>query len=79
MGDSWRAMRGKKVRILIERHCGGPVRQKGSHRRYKSPINGARFTYAYHEGAEVNGNIVRKILVEDIGLSVSEAAEEVGK
>jgi hypothetical protein len=69
-------MRGAALARIIERHCGKPLSQRGSHRKYQ----GLKivFIFAFHDRAEVNGDKVRRVLIEDVGLSASEAREEVG-
>lgn len=69
-------MRGAALARIVEKYCGPPIRQKGSHRRYQGRV--VRFTFAYHDGAEVSGNNVRRVLIEDVGLSETEARNEVG-
>lgn len=75
MGDSWPSVRAADLVRIIERHCGPPIRQRGSHRRYKG--NDAEFTFAYHDSVEITGNIVRRVLVSNVGLSAREARGEV--
>jgi predicted RNA binding protein YcfA (HicA-like mRNA interferase family) len=68
-------MRGAALRRIIEKHCGKAVRQKGSHRRYR--CGRKSFTFVYHDGAEVSGSKVRRVLIGDVGLSPDEAWKEV--
>lgn len=75
MGERWPTLRGAALARIIEKHCGTPIRQNGSHRRYSGKHK--EFSYAYHDRDEVNGNIVRRILVQDVGLSPPEARREV--
>lgn len=75
MGDRWPALRASDLVRIIERHCGPPTRQRGSHRRYKG--KDAEFTFAYHDNVEVSGNIVRRVLVSDVGMSAQDARREV--
>lgn len=75
MGDRRPSVRASDLVRIIERHCGPPIRQNGSHRRYKG--NDAEFTFAYHDRVEINGNIVRRVLVKDVGLSAQDARREV--
>lgn len=75
MGDRWPSLRGAKLARIIEKYSGAPIRQNGSHRRYRGRHK--EFTFSYHDGAEVNGNIVRRVLIEDIGLTEAEARKEV--
>jgi hypothetical protein len=55
------------MRRILERLCGPPVRH-GRHPTYRSPYNGNEFTYGYHDGREIRGDMVRPILVVDVGL-----------
>ena len=48
------------------------VRQKGSHRRLRSP-NYPPLTFSFHDSATIPPGLVRKILTKDIGLSEEEA------
>jgi predicted RNA binding protein YcfA (HicA-like mRNA interferase family) len=68
-------MRGAALARIVEKHCGSPLRRSGSHRRYRG--QNKEFTFAYHDSAEVNGNIVRRVLIDDVGLTVAEARDEV--
>lgn len=68
-------MRGAKLARIIEKHCGPPIRQSGSHRRYQGRHK--KFTFAYHDNADVGGNNVRRVLIEDVGLTEAEARSEV--
>jgi hypothetical protein len=70
-------MRGSKLGRIIEKHCGPPIRRSGSHRRYRGRHK--EFTFAYHDNAEVGGNIVRRVLIEDVGLTDAEARNEVSR
>ncbi len=75
MGDSWPSVRASDLIRVIERHCGPPIRQRGSHRRYKGKDD--EFTFAYHDGVEITGNMVRRVLVNDVGLTPQNARREV--
>jgi predicted RNA binding protein YcfA (HicA-like mRNA interferase family) len=68
-------MRGAKLARIVEKHCGSYIRRSGSHRRYKGRHK--EFTFTYHDGAEVSGNNVRRVLIEHIGLTEAEARKEV--
>jgi predicted RNA binding protein YcfA (HicA-like mRNA interferase family) len=61
---------------ILKRLCGEPMRQDGSHRHFVSP-GGVRFTFGYHDSAEIPGAIVRRILVQDVGLTPKQARKEV--
>jgi predicted RNA binding protein YcfA (HicA-like mRNA interferase family) len=76
MPPRWPSMSGSKLRALIERYCGSPLRQSGSHRRYQGLREA--FTYGYHDGRTVSGPMVRRILVKDVGLKEEDARKAVG-
>jgi hypothetical protein len=63
------------MRRILERLCGPPVRQ-GRHPTYCSPRTGNEFTYGYHDNREIRGDMVRRILVVDVGLKLDEARRE---
>jgi hypothetical protein len=68
-------MRGAKLARIVKKHCGPYLRRSGSHRRYKGRHK--EFTFTYHDGAEVSGDNVRRVLIEHIGLTEAEARKEV--
>lgn len=74
MGDRWPSLRGRKLAKIIEKHC-ECLRRSGSHRRYQGRYK--EFTFAYHDGDEITGNIVRRVLIDVVGLSEAEARREV--
>lgn len=76
VGEQWPSLRGRKVRAVLKRICGEPVRQKGSHTWFRSPITGDAFLYGFHDNAEIPGGIVRRILVVDVGLTTEQARRE---
>jgi predicted RNA binding protein YcfA (HicA-like mRNA interferase family) len=49
------------------------VRQAGFHRRLKSAAGYPPLTFAWHDGATIPPGLVRKVLVQQVGLSVQEA------
>ncbi|MFE0658501.1 type II toxin-antitoxin system HicA family toxin [Streptomyces sp. NPDC058876] len=53
------------------------VRQKGSHRILRSE-NYPQLLFSFHDGVTVPPGLVRKYLVNDIGLSVNEALRLLG-
>lgn len=69
-------MKGRRLVAVVERICGPPVRQRGSHRRFVSPVTGRAFSFAVHDRDEVPGGLVRRILVEEIGLDEQRARKE---
>jgi predicted RNA binding protein YcfA (HicA-like mRNA interferase family) len=50
------------------------VRQSGSHRRMESEGRPS-LTFAFHDGATIPGGMVRKILVQQVGLDEREARD----
>jgi hypothetical protein len=68
-------MRGAALARIVEKHCGSSLRRDGSHRRYQGRHK--QFTFTYHDRAEVSGSNVRRVLIEDVGLTVTEARNEV--
>jgi hypothetical protein len=64
------------MRAILERLCGAPVRQNGSHCVFISPRTGAQFLYGYHDNREIRGSQVRLILVTEVGLTEHEARRE---
>jgi predicted RNA binding protein YcfA (HicA-like mRNA interferase family) len=69
-------MKAKKLRTRLERkpllYCA--ARQTGSHRRLLSP-NYPPLLFAFHDNATIPPWMVRKILIQDIGLAEAEARE----
>ncbi len=73
--DKWPSMRGRALRRIVEKHCGARIR-KGKHPIYKGRTK--PFAFGYHDNDDVTGNMVRQVLIADIGLSEDEARREVG-
>jgi predicted RNA binding protein YcfA (HicA-like mRNA interferase family) len=68
-------MRAPKLLALL---CRAPlnyeiVRQNGSHRRLESPSGYPPLGFSWHDGVTIPRGLVRKVLVDDVGLSVEEA------
>lgn len=68
------SMKAKRLRALLERK---PLRyrvarQSGSHRRMESP-DYPPLTFSFHDKATIPAGLVRKILVQDVGLAEDEA------
>lgn len=51
------------------------VRRKGSHRLLRSPNGYPDLRFSFHDRVELGPAIIRKILVNDVGLTEDEAAE----
>lgn len=68
-------MRAARLAALLEKLCGQPVRQKGSHRQFARPDGVGTFTFAFHDRETIPGGQVRRILIVDVGLSIERARE----
>ncbi|MFI5504478.1 hypothetical protein ACFLIN_03825 [Corynebacterium kutscheri] len=67
----------KKLLKIIQKYAdktGGTT--KGSHQKYKSRISGKVFVFATRK-KDFQTHLVRKILVQDLGLTEEQALEEV--
>jgi predicted RNA binding protein YcfA (HicA-like mRNA interferase family) len=51
------------------------ARRSGSHRLLKSPNGYPDLRFSFHDRVELGPTIIRKILVNDVGLTEDEAAE----
>lgn len=64
---------GALLRILMRAPLGYSIeRQKGSHRQLVSEKHPS-LTFSFHDGVTVPPRLVRKILVQDVGLDADEA------
>lgn len=61
-----RVLRGKPLQYQV-------VRQTGSHRKLESPNGYPPLILAFHSSRTIPPNVVRKILVQDVGLTEEEA------
>lgn len=70
------SMKAKRLLAILERKPLGyrVARQSGSHRRMEAEGRPS-FTFAFHDKATIRPALVRKILVEDVGLAEDEARE----
>lgn len=50
-------------------------RQSGSHRTLKSPNGYRPLGFSFHDGVTIPPRVVRKVLVDDVGLTQEEALE----
>lgn len=66
----------RKLLKIITKHCGKPLRTKGSHQTFHSPHTKKNFTFAKRK-KDFESALVRKILVQDLGLTVEQALKEV--
>lgn len=65
----------KLLNILLRKPLNYRImRTRGSHRTLISPDR-PRIVYSYHDSEELSGHMVRKILVNGVGLNESEALE----
>jgi predicted RNA binding protein YcfA (HicA-like mRNA interferase family) len=55
------------------------VRRTGSRRRLKSAAGYPPLTFAWHDGVTIAPGMVRKVLVQEVGLSLEEALQCVRK
>ncbi|MFP5332567.1 MAG: type II toxin-antitoxin system HicA family toxin, partial [Acidimicrobiia bacterium] len=49
------------------------ARQRGSHRRLESPNGYPPLVFGFHDGQEIPPRVVRKVLVQDVGLDEQQA------
>lgn len=75
-GQKFPAVGCSKLLRILKRHCGEPVRIKGSHHFFHSPYSGKRVLLAVHD-KELRGPFVRALLVGSLGLTEEQALEEV--
>lgn len=75
MPERFPSLSTRKLLRIIERHARF-VRQRGSHMTFTSNRTGKNFTFAQRSG-DFDGKLVRKILMNDLGLSPEEARNEV--
>lgn len=69
------AMKARRLLTMLTQELGyAVVRHEGSHRRLTAPGR-PDLTFAFHDGVEVGGVAVRRILVKQVGLSETEALE----
>lgn len=64
------------MKAVLERLCGPPIRQNGSHCVFVSPRTGREFVYGYHDSRDIRGSQVRFIPVVEVGLAETEARRE---
>jgi predicted RNA binding protein YcfA (HicA-like mRNA interferase family) len=74
--DGFPSMRWPRLRRILEREPLNYriVHQSGSHRKMQAP-NRPELHLAFHDRTELPGGLVRKILVQDIGLTEKEALD----
>lgn len=76
IAPGFRALKARKLRTLLERELGYTLASSkgGSHRKLKCEGR-PTLTFAWHDGDEIGGAMIRTILVRQVGLSVDEAKE----
>jgi predicted RNA binding protein YcfA (HicA-like mRNA interferase family) len=70
-------MRGRELlRILTREPLNYNVtRQRGSHRKLESSSGYPPLVFSFHDGQEIPPRVVRKILVQDVGLAEQDALD----
>lgn len=71
-------MRAREVLRLLAVLGYEEVRREGLHRRLTCP-NRPPITFSYHDRATVGPQVVRSILVQQVGLTREEALEVIGR
>lgn len=82
MASPFPSMKPKRFLRMLGRACGYkpvPGRGKGSHRILRSSQGYPQITVAFHDGQEVPGMLVARILKRDVGLSQEEALKVVAE
>jgi predicted RNA binding protein YcfA (HicA-like mRNA interferase family) len=74
VANGFPALKARRLRAVLERKplSYRVVRQSGSHKRMKSRSY-PPFTFSVHDGSTVSPVLVRKVLIEDVGLAEAEA------
>ena len=75
MGEQFPSLRGRTMRRILTRLCGEPV-SGGNHLKFRSPATGRLFVYGYHDSRDIRGDMVRRILVTQVGLTPDQARKE---
>lgn len=74
------SMKGAEMHRLLVKLCGPPTRWSGSHRTFQPPGgDGFAFGFSKHDGEELAPGLVRRILVNDVGLTLEQAERAVRK
>jgi predicted RNA binding protein YcfA (HicA-like mRNA interferase family) len=68
-------MRGRELRRVLSRNplSYKTVRQRGSHRTLESPNGYPQLIFSFHDRQEIPPRVVKKILVQDVGLDEDHA------
>jgi predicted RNA binding protein YcfA (HicA-like mRNA interferase family) len=71
------SLKAKKMLAILQREPLGYEikRQKGSHRKLESRNGYPPLGFSFHDRVTIPPGLVRKILVQDVGLTLEEAAE----
>lgn len=78
MKRKWPAVEMSELKSILTRHCGEPIRVRGSHHYFKSPYTGKRVLLAMNS-KDMWGAYVRSLLVSDLGLTEEAAWQEVSR
>lgn len=73
-------MKARRLRSLLQRELGyevDPASERGGSHTWLVSAGRPRVRLAFHDGDEVGGDVVRKVLVRDVGLTLDEAREVV--
>lgn len=72
-------MKAAALQRILERELGYSVKsQRGSHKKMLSDSGYPLLIFSFHDGQEIPSQLVKKILIRDVGLSVEFAEELVG-
>ncbi|HWT91040.1 MAG TPA: type II toxin-antitoxin system HicA family toxin [Solirubrobacterales bacterium] len=76
MGDPFPSIKARKLLGILERKPLNyrVVRQAGSHRRLRSP-DYPPLTFAFHDNATIPPWVVRRVLLDEVGLADNTARE----
>lgn len=75
MSNPFPAMKARRLLAMLTQQLGYVVvRHEGSHRKLTAPGR-PDLTFAFHDGVEIGGVAVRRIMVRQVGLSETEALE----
>ncbi|GLZ46782.1 hypothetical protein Acsp06_29670 [Actinomycetospora sp. NBRC 106375] len=73
MGNEFPTIKAQRLRAILVRLCGEAIHVEGSHHTFVSRDGKTRFTFSKHDGVEVTGGTFRRILVDDVGLTLDQA------
>lgn len=75
MGNQIPSMKARALLAVLKREplCYSVTRQKGSHRRLESPSY-PPLLFAFHDGDTIGATMVKKILINSVGLTAEEVS-----